>query len=275
MGFRFRKSLNFGPFRINFSKSGIGYSFGGKGFRVTKTATGKTRTTASIPGTGISYVQETSGSHSSGSYGASSTGGNIKTPAPKKPKKRKWPYIVGALLVVGAIGSTMDGNESEPNTASPEDNTSISANISSNGSSASLEDEIEIDTSSSAPSCSASSAESVGSTSQTPADPEPQAQTPEEPTVQEPAEPASDSEPEPQAPAAVTTTPAEPSSQAEPSTSSQSSGTQNTQSRTVYVTPTGKRYHYDGNCNGGTYIESTLDQALARGLTPCKKCAGG
>ena len=42
MGFRFRKSINFGPFRINFSKSGIGYSFGGKGFRVTKTATGKT-----------------------------------------------------------------------------------------------------------------------------------------------------------------------------------------------------------------------------------------
>ena len=269
MGFRFRKSLNYGPFRINFSKSGIGYSFGGKGFRVTKTATGKTRTTASIPGTGISYVKETSGSHSSGSYGASSTGGNIKTPAPKKPKKRKWPYIVGALLVVGAIGSTMDGNESEPNTASPEDNTSISANISSNGSSASLEDEIEIDTSSSAPSSSASSAESVGSTSHAPADPEPQAQTPEEPPVQEPAEPASDSEPEPQAPAAVTTTPAE------PSTSSQSSGTQNTQSRMVYVTPTGKRYHYDGNCNGGTYIESTLDQALARGLTPCKKCAGG
>ena len=59
MGFRFRKSLNLGPFRINFSKSGVGYSFGGKGFRVTKTATGKTRTSASIPGTGISYVKET------------------------------------------------------------------------------------------------------------------------------------------------------------------------------------------------------------------------
>ena len=193
-----------------------------------------------------------------------------------KPKKRKkWPYVVGALLVVGAIGSTMDGGDSESNTVTSQDNTLISSSVSSNSASTSLEDEIEIDTSSSAPSCSASSAESVGSTSQTPADPEPQAQTPEEPTVQEPAEPASDSEPEPQAPAAVTTTPAEPSSQAEPSTSSQSSGTQNTQSRTVYVTPTGKRYHYDGNCNGGTYIESTLEQALARGLTPYKKCAGG
>lgn len=45
--------------------------------------------------------------------------------------------------------------------------------------------------------------------------------------------------------------------------------------RTVYITPTGKRYHYNGNCNGGTYIPSTLSEAQARGLTPCKKCAGG
>ena len=60
MGFRYRKSINLGGgFRINLSKSGIGYSWGVKGYRVTKTAKGTTRTTASIPGTGISYVQET------------------------------------------------------------------------------------------------------------------------------------------------------------------------------------------------------------------------
>lgn len=40
----------------------------------------------------------------------------------------------------------------------------------------------------------------------------------------------------------------------------------------IYVTPTGKRYHYDSSCNGGTYIESTLAAALGRGLTPCQKC---
>ena len=34
MGFYFRKSVNFGPFRFNFSKSGIGVSTGVKGFRV-------------------------------------------------------------------------------------------------------------------------------------------------------------------------------------------------------------------------------------------------
>ena len=62
MGFRFRKSINLGGgFRINLSKSGVGYSWGTKGYRVTKTAKGKTRTTASIPGTGLSYTQEFGG----------------------------------------------------------------------------------------------------------------------------------------------------------------------------------------------------------------------
>jgi len=36
MGFYFRKSLKFGPFRVNFSKSGIGVSAGVKGARISK-----------------------------------------------------------------------------------------------------------------------------------------------------------------------------------------------------------------------------------------------
>ena len=61
MGLRFRKSINLGGgFRINLSKSGIGYSWGLKGFRVTKKAKGGARYTASVPGTGVSYTRETS-----------------------------------------------------------------------------------------------------------------------------------------------------------------------------------------------------------------------
>jgi len=41
---------------------------------------------------------------------------------------------------------------------------------------------------------------------------------------------------------------------------------------TIYITRTGKRYHYNPHCNGGTYYESTLEEALSRGLTPCDKC---
>lgn len=61
MGVRFRKSIKAGPVRINLSKSGVGYSVGGKGFRVSKKSTGGVRTTASIPGTGISYISESGG----------------------------------------------------------------------------------------------------------------------------------------------------------------------------------------------------------------------
>ena len=58
MGMRFRKSFGGKGFRVNVSKSGIGYSVGGKGFRYTKKAGGGSRTTTSIPGTGISYVKD-------------------------------------------------------------------------------------------------------------------------------------------------------------------------------------------------------------------------
>ena len=63
MGIRYRKSINLGGgFKINLSKSGVGYSWGTKGYRITRTARGTTRRTYSIPGTGISYVDE-SGRH--------------------------------------------------------------------------------------------------------------------------------------------------------------------------------------------------------------------
>lgn len=43
-------------------------------------------------------------------------------------------------------------------------------------------------------------------------------------------------------------------------------------SRTVYYTETGSKYHYDGNCGRGTYYPCTLDEAIGMGLEPCKKC---
>lgn len=56
MGFRFRKSFGFGPFRTTISKTGVSTSVGVKGARITKRADGKTQQTLSIPGTGISHV---------------------------------------------------------------------------------------------------------------------------------------------------------------------------------------------------------------------------
>ena len=60
MGWRFRRSLKFGPLKVNLSQSGVGNSIGVRGFRVGKDARGRSYTAASIPGTGI-YNRQYSG----------------------------------------------------------------------------------------------------------------------------------------------------------------------------------------------------------------------
>lgn len=77
-------------------------------------------------------------------------------------------------------------------------------------------------------------------------------------------------EPEPE-PAAEPETP-QPDTSASEAPAATPPETATPQSRTVYVTNTGKRYHYNSNCGNGRYYESTLDAAERSGLTPCKKC---
>jgi len=55
MGFYYRKSIGLGPFRVNVSKSGVGYSVGGPGFRTGISSTGRRYTTFSVPGSGVGY----------------------------------------------------------------------------------------------------------------------------------------------------------------------------------------------------------------------------
>lgn len=42
---------------------------------------------------------------------------------------------------------------------------------------------------------------------------------------------------------------------------------------TIYRTLTGKRYHLSSACGGANSYQVTINEALAAGLTPCKKCA--
>jgi hypothetical protein len=66
MGFYVRKSVNFGPLRVNLSRSGVGYSVGGRGFRTGVRADGRRYTRASVPGTGVGYHHAHSRSAGSG-----------------------------------------------------------------------------------------------------------------------------------------------------------------------------------------------------------------
>lgn len=57
MGLRFRRSIRLGcGVRINLSRSGIGYSIGGRGFRTTISPKGRATSRITIPGTGLSYT---------------------------------------------------------------------------------------------------------------------------------------------------------------------------------------------------------------------------
>ena len=44
-------------------------------------------------------------------------------------------------------------------------------------------------------------------------------------------------------------------------------------SKIVYVSKTGKKYHKLSNCNSATYFEITLSDAIKEGYTPCLRCA--
>ena len=112
MGFRFRKSLNLGPLRINFSKSGIGYSVGNKFARVTKKANGGVRTTSTIPGTGISHVKE---------YGAKQTGAAQGGSPNDSGGSLFKPLLLGALtvclLIFAVVGCMPHSEDPEPDNA--------------------------------------------------------------------------------------------------------------------------------------------------------------
>ena len=55
MGWSFRKSLNLGPFRLTFSKSGMSYSVGAGGVRIGQSAKKRKYVSLNVPGTGLSY----------------------------------------------------------------------------------------------------------------------------------------------------------------------------------------------------------------------------
>lgn len=56
------------------------------------------------------------------------------------------------------------------------------------------------------------------------------------------------------------------------STSKPASSTTNYNGQTVYITPSGKKYHYLSTCGGKNSKPIDLDSAKSSGYEPCKKC---
>jgi hypothetical protein len=93
MGFIFRRSITIGPFRINFSKSGVGASVGVPGFRTGISSTGRRTTRLSIPGTGIGYQV----SHRDERR-------KTDTDAPVSPRQVKSQPVLLSLVLLGLLG---------------------------------------------------------------------------------------------------------------------------------------------------------------------------
>jgi hypothetical protein len=81
VGFSYRKSFKAGPFRVTASKSGISYSAGVKGARVTKRANGRVQTTLSVPHTGVRYTS----SSKAGATRPPAASHPATTPRPARP----------------------------------------------------------------------------------------------------------------------------------------------------------------------------------------------
>ena len=101
MGWGFWRSINFGPLRINASKSGLGYSIGGRGFRVGRDARGRKYTSLSVPGTGIfnrTYSKSVPSRASTNNTSAPSSGTGVNSSA-----LRVAGYFVAALAIYALI----------------------------------------------------------------------------------------------------------------------------------------------------------------------------
>lgn len=57
MGWRFRKTFNFGFFRAVLTKGGWGHSWGIPGFRIGRSPNGRKYISVGIPGTGLYYFK--------------------------------------------------------------------------------------------------------------------------------------------------------------------------------------------------------------------------
>ncbi len=97
MGFRFRKSFKIMPgIRVNFSKSGASVSVGGKGLTANFSGRG-TRTTVSIPGTGVSYSETTTNARNTNNAQQ-----RISTQATATPPRKPSP-VIGFFLLFSVL----------------------------------------------------------------------------------------------------------------------------------------------------------------------------
>lgn len=170
-------------------------------------------------------------------------------------------FFVAAVMLAPTTDPAPDSNDAN----SPDSNATLQIDTPAPeaDNSYSLSDPVDSGGDATAPESDAATPPETNDPPEIPQESDPDAQV-EPPDIQEPVNSSN----------AVVTPPADSSASAAPP-SQPEPPIQNANEKTVYVTPSGKRYHYNSTCGNGTYSPTTISQAQAMGLTPCKKCAGG
>ena len=102
MSWRWRRSMRSGPFRITFSKKGIGYSVGIPGLRVGRSPTGKKFMSQGIPGTGLYRIKYFGSKRRQTSSASAPTGPAPTLPTPARPSGPSITYRAFSASARGA-----------------------------------------------------------------------------------------------------------------------------------------------------------------------------
>ena len=304
MGFRFRKSFKIAPgVRVNVGKKSVGISAGVKGARVSVNSSGRKTTTVGIPGTGLSYQKtEKIGGHAATDKHdqtapeytptvdlppidpqpprpprtpkgiltllkvlavlliamsltltlASVVGGFIGTAIGcfilyyrrtriawngDKPPRCRWMVVVAVLFVLLAVGG-----KTSPDPAAD----------------ATAEQTVQ------AEQAAAEKAEAEKATAEKAAKEQAEKEAAEKAAAEKAAKEQAEKE-------AAEKAAAEQAVAAAAAQTAQEQAAAQQQGETVYITPSGKRWHRSARCAGDNAIAVTMDQVGNR--TPCKKCA--
>ena len=304
MGFRFRKSFKIAPgVRVNVGKKSVGISAGVKGARVSVNSSGRKTTTVGIPGTGLSYQKtEKIGGHAATDKHdqtapeytptvdlppidpqpprpprtpkgiltllkvlavlliamsltltlASVVGGFIGTAIGcfilyyrrtriawngDKPPRCRWMVVVAVLFVLLAVGG-----KTSPDPAAD----------------ATAEQTVQ------AEQAAAEKAEAEKATAEKAAKEQAEKEAAEKAAAEKAAKEQAEKE-------AAEKAAAEQATAAAAAQTAQEQAAAQQQGETVYITPSGKRWHRSARCAGDNAIAVTMDQVGNR--TPCKKCA--
>lgn len=278
MGFRFRKSFKIAPgVRVNVGKKSIGISAGVKGARVSVNSSGRKTTTVGIPGTGLSYQK----TEKIGGTKKAQTGGFDDLPEtdgveeafsatnsqqyttrpdlpPAKPQEAKEKngccgclvWIAAILLFFVLLSSCFGGSDDKQtkDDASATDTTQTE----------------QVDAEQQAAAEQAAKEQAEKEAAEKAAKEQAEKEAAEKAAAEQAAKEQAEKE-------AAEKAAAEQAAAAAAAQAAQEQAAAQQQGETVYITPSGKRWHRSRRCAGDNAISVTMDQVGNR--TPCKKCA--